>query len=294
MKLIEIRAAERSDLIAIAQIIATQNQVPESQCIQSSATTDPQITLSEMQGLFDQDELRFVIAEAAGQIVGCLGCEFERGIGRGWMRGPFLTLPDWEQIPAAMLRELLSSLPPEIRRLDSFLNEKNQRGDQFYLENGFKQTALAHVYMAEKETLESIPENDCSILQVAQVDSFIALHNYAFPVTFIDGKNIVQKIDPNHQVYVHANNETVNGYVYVSIDSYAQEGFIEYLAVQPEQQGKGIGQQLLNCALRWCYFDKGVARVALTVDGKLDNARLFYERAGFRLRYSGVNNRLEY
>lgn len=294
MKSIEIRAAERSDLLAIAQIITTQNQTPEKQCIQSSSTTDPQITLSEMLGLFDEDELRFVVAESAGQIVGCLGCEFERGIGRGWMRGPFLSLPDWAQIPAAMLRELLSLLPPEIHRIDSFLNEKNQRGHQFYLENGFKQKIRAHVYMAEKETHGSIPENDCSILKKAQVDSFIELHNYAFPVTYIDGKNIVQKIDRNHQIYVHANNETVNGYVYVSIDPYAQEGFIEYLAVQPKQRGKGIGQQLLNCALRWCYFDKGVAQVALTVDGKLDNARLLYERAGFRLQYTGVNTRLEY
>jgi hypothetical protein len=195
MKPIEIRAAGRSDLLAIAQIIATHNQSPASQCIQSSVTTDPQITLSEMRELFDQDELRFVVAESTGQIVGCLGCEFERGIGRGWMRGPFLTLPDWWQIPAAMLRELLSILPPEIRRLDSFLNEKNQRGHQFYLENGFKQMALAHVYMAEKETHEPIPENVCFNLSEAQTDSFVALHNYAFPETFIDGKNILQKID---------------------------------------------------------------------------------------------------
>lgn len=236
----------------------------------------------------------FVLAESEEQIIGCLGCEFEVGIGRGWMRGPFLTLPDWGQIPAAMLRELHSILPPEIHRLDSFLNEKNQRGHQFYLENGFKQMALAHVYMAEKETYEPIPENVCFNLSEAQTDSFVALHNYAFPETFIDGKNIVQKIDGQHQVFVHTLEETVDGYVYVSIDPDAQEGYIEFLAVQPAQRGKGIGLQLLNCALGWCYFDKEVARVALTVDGKLDNARALYKRAGFRLLYTGVNTRLEY
>jgi ribosomal protein S18 acetylase RimI-like enzyme len=93
---------------------------------------------------------------------------------------------------------------------------------------------------------------------------------------------------------VHTLGEVIDGYVYVSIDPNAQEGYIEFLAVQPAQRGKGIGLQLLNCALEWCYFDKGVARVALTVDGKLDNARALYKRAGFRLLYTGVNTRLEY
>ena len=69
----EIRAAKTSDLPAIARIISTANQNAETHCIQSSATNDARVIQSEMQDLFDQDELRFVVAELGGQIIGCLG-----------------------------------------------------------------------------------------------------------------------------------------------------------------------------------------------------------------------------
>jgi ribosomal protein S18 acetylase RimI-like enzyme len=289
----EIRAAITSDLPAIAQIISTQIQNPETHCIQSSATNDANVIQSEMQDLIDQDELRFVVAELGGQVIGCLGCEFERAIGRGWMRGPFLTEPAWERIPAAMLHELRAILPAEIRRLDSFLNQQNQRGHKFYLENGFEQMTLAHVYVAEQEQQQSIQAATCTTLTEAQADSFAALHNFAFPETFIDGATITHKIDEDHQVFVHAQGKEAFGYVYVSIDKHAGEGYIEFLAVQPAQRGRGIGLQLLNSALAWCFAEKGVSQVALTVDQKLTNARALYERAGFKLRYTGVNHRLE-
>ena len=290
----EIRAVKTCDLSAIAQIISTANQNAETHCIQSSSTNDPQIIQNEMQELFDQDELRFVIAELGGQVIGCLGCEFERAIGRGWMRGPFLTTTNWERIPAAMLGKLREILPPEIRRLDSFLNQQNQRGHKFYLENGFEQMTLAHVYVADQGPHHPLQTTACSKLTEAQVDSFAALHNFAFPETFIDGATITRKIDEDHQVFVHAQAGKVIGYVYVSIDKHAGEGYIEFLAVQPARRGRGIGLQLLNSSLAWCFAEKGVSQVALTVDQKLTNARALYERAGFQLRYTGINNRLEY
>jgi ribosomal protein S18 acetylase RimI-like enzyme len=289
-----IHQAQPGDFPAIAGIIAAQNQITESHCIQSASSEDPQIIQREMETLLAQDELLFVVAEIDGQITGCLGCEFERGIGRGWMRGPFLTTPHWDRIPAAMLHELLSILPPEIRRLDSFLNEKNELGHKFYGENGFKQMCLAHVYEAEKETLGPLQATACSRLTEAQVDSFTILHNSAFPETFITGTNIIRKINEDHQVFVHPQGQPVNGYVYSSIDTHAGEGIIEFLAVQPAQRGQGIGLKLLKCALAWCFFEKGVSKVALTVDQELTNARALYERAGFQLRYTGVNDRKEF
>jgi ribosomal protein S18 acetylase RimI-like enzyme len=153
--------------------------------------------------------------------------------------------------------------------------------------------ALAHVYVAKQEQHHPIQTTACSKLTEAQADSFAALHNFAFPETFIDGATITCKIDEDHQVFVHAHGEVVNGYVYVSIDKHAGEGYIEFLAVQPAQRGRGIGLQLLNCALGWCFAEKGVSQVALTVDQKLTNARALYEKAGFKLHYTGVNHRLE-
>ena len=289
-----LRLAQAGDYPQIACLIALQNQDPEKHCLQSASSEDPRLILAEIVALNDQDELIYVIAEVSGQITGCLGCDFERRSGRGWMRGPFMAIPRWEHIPAALLGELLRLLPPQIRRLDSFLNEKNRRGQQFYLENGFEPISQAHVYDSDSAAMKSWQATICSRLDEFHFEPFIALHQLAFPKTYLDGAHIIQQIDEDHQVFLHGQGKVVNGYVYASIDPHTRDGLIEYLAVQPEMRGQGIGLQLLNCAMNWCFLERGTSQVVLVVDDKLVNARAIYERAGFRLRYSGVNQRKEF
>lgn len=291
---IRVREAYPADYSTIARIIAEQNQKPETHCIQSSSTDDQAAIADEIAELYAREELLFMVADLEGEMTGLMGCEFDQAVGRGWTRGPFLTRDLWDSLPRQLIEALLSALPPTIRRLDSFLNEKNTQGHRFYLQNGFQQGGLVHVYQALASGYPVGDHGVCPEITLDQEQAFIALHDSAFPVTFIDGQGILEQQDEDHKLFIYAKETPVDGYIHVSIDKFAGEGYIEFIAVRPELRGRGIGKTLLLCALEWCFTTRGLSSVGLTVHEELANAQALYASVGFQLLYTGVNHRREW
>jgi ribosomal protein S18 acetylase RimI-like enzyme len=288
---ITIREVIPADYLSIAAIIVDQNRNPETHCIQSTSTDDPIAVADEIKDLYAKNELRFMVAELDGEIIGLMGCEFDEGVGRGWTRGPFLTRNLWESLPTPLIQRLLAALPAGIQRLDSFLNEKHKRGNRFYLENGFTHKTLVHVYQADATNWLDVGLEFCPEMDETQTLNFISLHDAMFPNTFINGRGILEQVDDDHKIFVYTNGADLGGgYIYLSVDKYGGEGYIEFIAVQPELRGKGIGYALLQCALNWCFTKRKLTQVGLTVSEELTNAQSLYEKAGFRLLYTGVNN----
>ena len=50
----------------------------------------------------------------------------------------------------------------------------------------------------------------------------------------------------------------------------------------------------MTTALDWFFDEREMPQVGLTVSDENINARGLYERVGFRLKYTGVNHRLEW
>jgi GNAT superfamily N-acetyltransferase len=291
---ITIREVIPTDYLSIAAMIVDQNRNPETHCIQSASTDDPVAVAEEIKDLYAKNELRFVVADIYGEIIGLMGCEFDEGVGRGWTRGPFLTRGLWESLPASLFQRLLAALPAGIRRLDSFLNEKHKQGNCFYLENGFKHKTLVHVYQADAANWLDVSLEFCPEIDETHALDFITLHDAMFPNTFINGRGILDQIDDDHKIFIYTNGADLGGYIYLSVDKFGGEGYIEFIAVQPELRGKGIGYVLLQCALNWCFSKRELGQVGLTVSEELTNAQSLYAKVGFRLLYTGVNNCLEW
>ncbi len=57
---------------------------------------------------------------------------------------------------------------------------------------------------------------------------------------------------------------------------------LRWFIVEPEWQGKGIGQKLIDQALAFCR-ERNYKKVVLWTFAGMDPARIIYERAGFRL-----------
>ena len=58
-------------------------------------------------------------------------------------------------------------------------------------------------------------------------------------------------------------------------------GMLEDFVVRPECRGRGVGAQLLACAIQRAQAD-GLLRLILLTDGDNVNAQRLYERAGFK------------
>ena len=296
MNNIAVKSANKEDFKIISKLIADQNKNPETHCIQSDTGDDYQSIQNEMDRLDLTSGIRFVIAFQNSRLIGTLGCELDEELGRGWLRGPFViaNTDEWENVAAALFQGLQNTLPATIHWLDSFLNIANERGNHFYLTNGFKQLRLVHVYVAG--TPENLPglSDPCEALNSNQTDKFVTLHESIFPRTYATGQRILDKLGDHHQVFVYTRADEILGYLYAAIDEESGGGSIEFLGVREDARGKGIGRQLLQTALHWLFEINKVPQVTLVVNDNLTNARSLYESVGFRLKYTGVHTRKEW
>ncbi len=302
MDQLTLRRAEESDLATLAGLIAGQNQNPASQCIHSETGGSEQAVYEEMAGLYAGGELCFVLACAGDRLLGALGSEVDEEAGRGWLRGPFvLPSPEaraWQATATALLDELTACLPPAVRRLDSFLNAANERGNAFYLVHGFRRVGLVHVYSvpapAGAGVYQAIALPLAPDLVPALGPSFAALHDATFPTTWITGRGILSRLGSTYHAFVHVRDGQVGGYLVGSLEAGSGEGMVEFLGVSPDVRRQGIGRGLLTTALRWFFEVVGVPRVNLVVADDQVNARSLYESVGFALRYTGVHTRKDW
>jgi dTDP-4-amino-4,6-dideoxy-D-galactose acyltransferase len=58
------------------------------------------------------------------------------------------------------------------------------------------------------------------------------------------------------------------------------QGEIGLVGVQPDWQGKGLGQELISESLSW-FSDKGVSLVKVVTQGRNSQAQRLYQRCGF-------------
>jgi ribosomal protein S18 acetylase RimI-like enzyme len=283
----------------LAHFILAHNQPETHACLQIQ--TAPQATglAAEMAELLAKDELTFALASQNQQLVGCLGCEFDRGSARGWLRGPLLAGGVDFSLAETLLKQVLHRLPHEIQRVDAFIHIANHATQAFYQAQGFQRIRAVYVYQASKpdDAPPSAP-NSCLTLQPqSQLDlaeQFCQLHDRLFPQVYIRGSEILAQLDDTHRIDLALHAGQVVGYCYHYADFNAQEGYIEYLGVAPAARGQGWGQRLLSTALDWHFNTLHLEQTSLTVDEENSNAQSLYERVGFRLETSGVNWRKEW
>ncbi len=293
MSSIQFRQAKTTDFQAIANLIVTQNQHPETHCIHSSdPSSSTEAVQQEMIKLAANQELYFAMASQDNEIIGAFGAEIDPELGRSWLRGPFVDkTQDWDKTATELLASLMNILPPSINRLDSFLNITHHQGNQFYLQHDFEQKQLVHVYTAKPMNDANKPTVYCQPLQQKFHSEFIALHDTIFPGTYYTGQQIIDRLNETEQVFVYIDEAVVQGYIYATVHKEANEGMIEFVGVNAEARGQGIGRKLLATAIRWLFEEKSTPQISLTVLDNLANARALYESVGFHLTYTGVNMR---
>lgn len=292
---IEIRTSDERDFPDIAGLIMAADQSPETQCIHSGAAEGVQNLVDEITKYSQDGELVYVIAMDEGLLVGCFGCEFQKTGRRGWLRGPIGVFQP-ESTFKRMFRLLMETIPKNVHQLDSFLNEQNIIGRTFYEKMGFQLMGHWHVYLARHSEPVEIqvidPQYNVKPIGETLVDRFCDLHDHIFPDTSYSGGEILSLLDDDHRVWVAVLDQVVVGYVYAVIEPWADEGYVEYVAVHENFRGYGIGGCLLSNALHWFFNEREMMQGSLTVSDKNSNARSLYERVGFVLKYTGVNHQL--
>jgi ribosomal protein S18 acetylase RimI-like enzyme len=289
---IHVHPARREDFRPIAALIDEQNKTPATQCLISGEGAES--IYQQMVAYDEVCEICFAVATCDDRLAGVLGGEFDQALGRGWLWGPFVPAKDhWQHLAPTLFEELLQILPPTIRRLDSFLHVENQRGRRFYLNHGFRQDCLAHVYLAQRPPQSLVLPDPCPAFARQYTRSLIALHDATFPNTYETGLGMIARIDHDHQIFVCTGEGAVLGYVWATVAPGAEEGTVEFLGVRADARRKGRGRRLLLTALQWLFEVRKVVQVTLSVYDDCTPARSLYESAGLHLKHSGWGYRTD-
>jgi GNAT superfamily N-acetyltransferase len=289
MEKITFQVAQKNDFSTLAEWLVQKSQEPKHHCLHTWSGQSTEGLQEQLLSYWSDEELCYIMALGDGKLIGAMGSEYDRNLGRGWLHGPHAELKNWEVLPGELFRRLLAEMPEDIRQLDAYLNIENSRGRRFFNEKGFKEREnLNYDFWLMPDDRVVSGGGGCMLLKKAQESSFKLLYEALFPDAYYSAERIIQMIGQSHQVLVEADEETVLGFAVVSVEGDESEGELQFFGVREDSRRKGYGRKLLLSAIDWLLDNAGVAQVCLNVGEDLVHARDLYESVGFWLRFTGV------
>ena len=289
MQGISFAIAHGDDFRELAPWLVRMSQLPEQHCLHTWSGQSAQEVQQQLSAYWDDSELCYVMALHDGQLVGAMGCEYDEGLGRGWLHGPHVASGDWERTALELFTRLLAELPPPIKELNAYLNVENVRGRRFYEQQGLGQRGkLNFDFCLTPGDRSEWGDGGCRRLGREHEATFKELYQTLFPAAYYSAARIVQMIGQGHQVLVVADGADVLGFAVASTEEGSSAGEVQFLGVREDSRRQGYGRRLLVSAIDWLVDTAGVSRVCLNVGEELVHARSLYESVGFKLQYAGI------
>ncbi|MFE8699669.1 GNAT family N-acetyltransferase [Cytobacillus sp. FJAT-54145] len=277
--MLTFKKMSKSDTEMVAEFISTLNKL-DTHHIGYCGTDAKEIENTLREDITDVPYWEsFLIALDHDSFIGVLGfdADIENGSAEIW--GPFVKEDYWTIVPE-MWREMQSFLPSGIEKLYMFPNKNNISSLEFAKQEGFQihseQTILEFEkvdFHHNKKPLEEITE--------AHYSEFVSLHDHTFPSTYYNGDQIIARLNNHRKVFITKESDVLTGYIYVEAEPEFGEANIEFFAVHEQYRGKGIGGQLLHCALQWIFSFTSINTVTLCVNASNVLAITLYKRVGF-------------
>jgi GNAT superfamily N-acetyltransferase len=289
MENITFQAAQKNDFSMLAEWLVKRSQEPEQHCLHTWSGQSVEGLQEQLMSYWRDGELCYLMALRDGKLIGAMGSEYDRDLGRAWLHGPHAALENWGGLAGELYRRLLAELPEDIRQWDAYLNVENSRGRRFYSEMDFKERDNYNYdfWLIPDERVVS-SGGGSKLLKKEQEHSFKHLYEVLFPQAYYRAERIVQMIGRSHQVLIEAEGETVLGFAVVGVEGDESVGELQFFGVREESRGRGYGRKLLLSAVDWLLDSAAVTRVCLNVGEELVHARGLYESVGFRLRFTGI------
>jgi len=277
-----LRHPSPAELPALIELIVTCQQDPQRSCLHldhQSASIQ-----ADLQALSHPPEQAFrILYDARGQIQGALGLDLSQQ--RGWLHGPFAQ-GDCEAVYARLWQDLWQRLPAGIQQLSNFIDMAAQDLRDSHLAQGFVSSTPSYIFQmpAQLQSAEAgLPEASAT-----EAEALANLHSTAFPQTWLSPAELIRAQAPQEALLCLSQQGLPVGYVRVSQAEGLSQGQIDFLAVQPQYQGQGLGRRLLQAGLHWIFNLRGLAEAHLVVSSDNPAALQLYHSVGFELLRTGL------
>lgn len=223
----------------------------------------------------------FVMAYEADRLVGIFGIDADAELSRAWLLGPLVDHPDWHQIADQLYAKVLPRVPVDIRDYDLFCDVENIRTQAFAARHGFPVTSENEVWTLLRENYRRAANRQVQIsaYQEKLFDALEKLHNDLFPTGYFSARQMVEKNDATHRLFLAAEGDQLLGYHFCKIEE--ESGYVDFLGTDLSARQQGIGSALLAAGLDWMFSAPTTRKVSLTVNSDNDEAQHLYEKFGF-------------
>lgn len=284
----EIKKTTKRERQTLARWIAATNQSLEDQ-IPYLGEDPAEVEHSLLNDLPVLENSVYVHSDAGEQ--GFLGFEELADSDLVLLYGPFARGDDRDALVDALFDALLPLLPEGPKRLELFFHEKNTCVASFAQRQGFEAGPTVYLQRFVRAALADIDPVTLPALDEADNTELLALHDDLFPSR---GGNITKRQGEHEKIFVLKKDGKIAGYTDVTVNPKFPEGYVEYVAVNPEFRGQRIGDQLMAAALHWMFSFEHIHETWLTTYTDNLTAQKLYARQGFETIHTVHSARKEH
>lgn len=225
----------------------------------------------------------FRLAYEGDQLVGVFGVDADPEINRAWLFGPLVEHEDWHTLADQLYAEVLALIPVDIRDYDLFCDVQNIHVQAFAARHGFPLSSENTVMTLRREDYQPAVKRQTQIVvyQEEFFEQFEKLHKTLFPNAYFTARQIVEKIDENHQLFLAMEDGQLLGYHFGKTEPESESAYIDFIGTDAAARGRGIGADLLAAGIDWMLSAPSTKKVSLTVNADNVSARSLYEKFGF-------------
>lgn len=225
----------------------------------------------------------FVMAYEVDELVGVFGVDADPEINRAWLFGPLVEDAEWHDVADKLYAKVLPRIPVGIRDYDLFCDVQNTHLEAFAVRHGFPLHSENAVLTLtrEKYNPSALKKTHVIAYQKKFFTRFEHLHQTLFPSAYFTARQIVEKIDANHKLFLAVEEGQLLGYHFCKIEPASESGYVDFIGSDSFARGRGIGADLLASGLDWMLSASTTRKINLTVNADNVPARHLYETFGF-------------
>lgn len=266
--------SEGFDQQAVLDFIVRQQQSADTAC--AYLGTEPSDIRGDLEALDQRwtETVRVAVSDT-GRIIGAAVIEWDEGLDRAWVHGPWADESEWRSMSPALLAAVTAQAP--VRNHEMYASVDHDGMAWLAAHCGWRsgEANFEYARTSPVPTGDSAPGIRSAVL--ADEAAIRELHDREFPGTYARAAELVSPVGP-YSTMVIAPEGTVRGYVAFQLQGESTL-YVDFIAVHPDARRAGMGVTLIDGAQQ----SSGRERVALTVDEHRPEARAFYASLGFEV-----------
>jgi len=225
----------------------------------------------------------FIMAYDQEELIGVFGVDADPEINRAWLFGPLVDHAEWHDVADKLYAKVLPRVPVGIRDHDLFCDLRNTHIEAFAARHGFPLHSENAVLTLIREEYNPVARRSTQVIAYHEdlLVPFERLHKALFPNAYFTARQMVEKIDRNHRLFLAAADGQLLGYHFCKIEPAAGSGYVDFIGTDPSARSRGIGADLLAAGVDWMLSAPATQKINLTVNSDNVPARSLYEKFGF-------------